>query len=286
MGIIAGFLSMVFWGTAIFLAAIASRKLGNVLTLFWMQFFGFLVGLLFFLVNFNSFTFTLVSQNVSLLVVVAVLQVVAYLSFYRGLEKAEVSLVGPVGAAWGLVVALLGVVFLKESLSTSQVLAIGMIVVGIVMLSVNISDLVKSKKVNFLVGVKEGVMAMLGWGISLFLLVFATKELGWFLPAFIFRFFVLLLLVGYILFSKSVFIPKSTKFPLKLLLLIGLFDIGGFFSYSFGVSGTQASIVAPIGSAFALVSVLLAKVFLKEKIYRNKMVGILAIVGGLVLISL
>lgn len=42
MGIVAGLFAMTFWGTAIFLAAIASRKLGNVITLFWMQAFGFL----------------------------------------------------------------------------------------------------------------------------------------------------------------------------------------------------------------------------------------------------
>ena len=215
MGIVAGLLAMSFWGTAIFLAAIASRKLGNVLTLFWMQLFGFLVGVVYFLLNFNSFVSTSISQNIPLLIVVAILQVIAYLAFYKGLEKAQVSLVGPIGAAWGLVVALLGVILFKESLNTFQILAIGLIIVGIVLLSVNIKDLIKSKKVGLLVGVKEGIIAMLGWGVSLFLLVVATKDLGWFLPAFVFRFFVLLLLVGYIVSSKKLFIPKSTRFPLN-----------------------------------------------------------------------
>ena len=286
MGIIAGLLAMTFWGTAIFLAAIASRKLGNVLTLFWMQLFGFLVGFVYFAFNLNSFTFSLVSQNIPVLVFVAAFQVIAYLGFYKGLEKAEVSLVGPIGAAWGLVVAILGVVFLKETLNASQILAISLIVFGIVMLSINMSDFLKSQKINLLIGVKEGVIAMLGWGISLFLLVFPSKDLGWFLPTMVFRSFTLLILVGYISYLRKTFIPDKKTFPLKLLLAIGLFDIGGFFAYSFGVAGTQASIVAPIGSAFALVSVVLAKVFLKEKLDRNKMLGILAIVGGLVLISI
>ena len=285
MGVVAGLLAMSFWGTAIFLAAIVSRKLGNVLTLFWMQLFGFLVGVAYFLLNFNSFTSTSFSQNIPLLIIVAILQVIAYLAFYKGLEKAQVSLVGPIGAAWGLVVALLGVIFFKESLSSSQMLAIGLIVIGIVLLSVNINDLIKTKKVGLLVGVKEGIIAMLGWGLSLFLLVIATKDLGWFLPAFIFRFFVLSILAVYIVSSKKLFIPESAKFPLKLLLAIGIFDIGGFFAYSFGVTSAYASIVAPIGSAFALVSVILAKIFLKEEIDLGKSLGILAIVGGLVLMS-
>lgn len=285
MGVIAGLLSMSFWGTAIFLAALASRKLGNVLTLFWMQLFGLLVGALFCFTNIDSFALNLVLQNIPLLITVAVLQVIAYLAFYKGLEKAQVSLVSPIGAAWGLITAMLGVVFFKEALSTIQLLAIGFIVVGIVLLSIDIQDLFKSKKVNLLVGVKEGIIAMLGWGISLFLIIPASRDLGWFLPAFIFRFFLLLLLTGYVLLSKRPFVPKPKKFPIKLLLLIGVFDIGGFFSYSFGVAGAHASIVAPIGSAFTLVTVLLAKVFLKEKMDLNKIIGILAIVSGLVLIS-
>lgn len=285
MGIIAGILSMVCWGTAIYLAAIASRKIGNVLTLFWMQLFGFLVGFIFFIFNLKSFTYSSITQNIPLLLVVALLQVTAYLAFYKGLEKAPVSLVSPIGAAWGLVTSVLGVIFFKEVLSGTQILSIGLIAAGIIMLSINFKDLIKQKKFNLFIGVKEGIIAMLSWGISLFLLVIAAKDLGWFLPAFLFRFFLLLILSVFIIYSQNKFIPKSGKFPLNLLLLIGLFDIGGFFSYSFGVSGTSASIVAPIGSAFALVTVLLARIFLKEKINLNKSIGILAIILGLVFIS-
>jgi len=286
MGILAGLLSMVCWGTAIFLAALASRKFGNFLTLFWMQLFGFLVGAVFFIFNFKSFAYSSITQSIPLLLIVAMLQVIAYLAFYKGLEKAQVSLVSPIGAAWGLVTAVLGVIFFKEILTGSQIFSIGLIAAGIILLSINFNDLIKLKKINLFIGVKEGLIAMMGWGVSLFLLVFATKDLGWFLPAFIFRFFLLLLLTGFIFYTHQSFIPKSRKFPLKLLLLIGVFDIGGFFSYSLGISATSASIVAPIGSAFALVTVLLARIFLKENIDKNKIIGILSIIGGLVLISI
>ena len=286
MGIVAGLLSMVCWGTAIFLAALASRKIGNVLTLFWMQLFGFLFGIIYFILNFKSFFFTLVPQNIILLITVSLLQATAYLAFYKGLERAPVSLVSPIGAAWGLVTAVLGVIFFKEILTGTQIMALILIVSGIILLSVNFKDFYKLKKINLFIGVNEGLIAMLGWGISLFLLVIAAKDLGWFLPAFIFRFFMLLFLSAFILYSQKKFIAKSQKFPFGLLLLIGLFDIGGFFSYSFGVSSTSASIVAPIGSAFALVTVLLARIFLKENIDLNKSAGILAIICGLVFISL
>jgi drug/metabolite transporter (DMT)-like permease len=95
-----------------------------------------------------------------------------------------------------------------------------------------------------------------------------------------------MLLSGYIGLTSKQFISKSGKFPVKLLLLIGVFDMAGFLSYSYGVAGAYASIVAPIGSAFALVSILLAKIFLKEKISLNQMIGMAAIVSGVVLIAI
>ncbi|MDX1397246.1 MAG: EamA family transporter, partial [Oceanospirillum sp.] len=173
----------------------------------------------------------------------------------------------------------------SEILTLIQLSAVGLIIIGIVLLSINIKEFIKLKKVNLFIGVKEGIIAMLGWGISLFLLVYPAKNLGWFLPAFIFRLFILFILAGYILYKNKQLISNSSKFPFILLILIGGLDIGGFFSYSFGVVNTNASIVAPVGSAFALVTVVLAKIFLKEKFTLIKTFGILTIISGLVLIS-
>lgn len=50
--------------------------------------------------------------------------------------------------------------------------------------------------------------------------------------------------------------------------------------------GSYASIVAPIGSAYALVTIILAKIFFKEKTKPNQYFGIAGILAGLILISL
>lgn len=286
MGTLAGLLSMVFWGNAIFLAAFASRKIGNTLTLFWMQFFGFIIALFYFLFSFNNHDLSIVSNHLMILFIIALLQVVAYLAFYKGLEKGDVSLVSPIGATWGLVVAILGVIFFREALSFVQIVAIVFIVGGILILSLNFAQLRSKQKLSLGVGVKEGIVAMLGWGISLFLIAIPSGELGWFLPTLVFRFLILVVLLVYILISSSKFFVAGKEFPWKLLLAIGIFDVAGFFSFSLGLVLANASIVAPIASAFALVSVFLAFVFLKEKFNKQKILGILFIVLGLVLISI
>lgn len=286
MGISTGLLTMFFWGIALFLAALASRKIGNILTLFWMQLFGLLVGTVYFFFNLNSFSLNSIFPFIPILFVIALLQVIAYLAFYKGLEKGQVSLVSPLGASWSLITAVLSLIFLKETLKVNQLLAILFITIGIIVISINLKDLIKHKSIHLLIGVKEGLISMLGWGVSLFLLIIVSKELGWFLPAFIFRFLILFILSTYIYSSKKSLFSKSAKFPWLMLLFIGLFDITAFFTYSLGVSSAYGSIVAPISSANTLITITLGVIFLKERVKLRQIIGITAIVSGLVIISL
>jgi len=175
MGVVMGLATMALWGVAIFLAAIANQKLENIIVLFWMQAFGFLLGIVYFLSKLHLFDLTLVLKYLPQLITIAILQIGAYLSFYRGLSKGQVSMVSSIGASWGLLTAILGVVFLKETLRLNQILAIILIAIGIVFVSINLKELISNKKLKLLVGVKEGLMAMACWGVALFLLASLTS---------------------------------------------------------------------------------------------------------------
>lgn len=285
MGILSGLASMFGWGTADFLAAKASRKIGNVLTLLFMQVVGFFVASLYFLLSPAKLNISAFSEHLIVLLIVAILQTGAYLAFYQGLSSAKVSLVSPIGASWGLVTAVLSVVFFKEILSFNQTLAVALIVLGLILLSLDIKELIKIRKITVLGGVKEGLVAMFGWGISMFLIVGPSQELGWFLPVYIFRLFAIVLLILYVFWSKTDFKEKVRIEHLKLLLPVGLLDIFAFFSYSFGVQGESASIVAPVAAAFPLITIVLVRIFLKEELSLSQGLGIVGTALGLVLIS-
>lgn len=178
MGILNGLLTMLFWGVAIFLAAIVSRRIGNILTLFWMQLFGFAVGLVYFLFNPQLLSIPTLLNLIPMLVAIALLQAIAYLAFYKGLEKGQVSLVSPIGASWSLVTAVLSAVFFREVLKINQILAIFAIIFGIIIISFDFKSVFGLKNFKLLIGVKEGIISVLGWGISLFLLIPISKALG------------------------------------------------------------------------------------------------------------
>jgi len=286
MGIISALISMFGWGTADFLAAKATRKAGDILALFSMQIVGFLIALIYFFSRINTFDLSRLPKYLLLLAIIGFLQIIAYLAYYIGLKKGTVSLVAPVGASWGIVTAILSIIFLNEVLLGNQILAVILIAIGIILVSIDFGTFKSTKKVNLLIGIKEGIIAMLGWGVSMFLLVFTTDALGWFVPVLFFKIFGIGLLFLYMLKKRSFQKISITKPVILLLVPIGILDIVAFFTYSLGINSLNASMVAPVAASFPVVTIILARIFLKERLSIIQTIGVVGIIAGLVIISL
>lgn len=286
MEILTGLLCMFGWGASDFFAAVSSRKIGNILTLFGMEVVGLLVAFGYLLLSHATFDFASLLKSLPLLIIITLLQIISFLAFYQGLTKAQVSLVSPLSSSWALVTTILSLIFLKETLTASEAIAITFIVISIFLLSINLGQLIKTKKMSVFAGVKEGIVAMGGFGISMFLIVLVSRTLGWFLPVFFFRLLAVFFLLLYLVFKKNQSFKKQTLSNLFLVIPIGLFDVGAFIAYGIGVRGERASIVAAVAGAFPLVTIILAKIFFKEKIVVNQAIGIIGIIGGLVILAL
>jgi len=235
--------------------------------------------LLFFL-EIPSLSFTLIST----VLITAFLSVIGYLSFYKGLQVGKVSVISPVAACWAAITVVLSLVFLGESLTTSQVLGVGLAVGGAVLVSFRLKDLVGLKIRNILTGVEYAVVAMLAWGISFTLIDVIVGGLGWFLTMFLLKLVLILYLLVYSFVTK-----KDIVFPQNIvgfIVLIGIFEAIASLAYGLGITSEFTSIVAPISAAFPMVTVILAGIFLKERLEINQKIGIFSILSGLVLLSL
>ncbi|MCL4360243.1 DMT family transporter [Patescibacteria group bacterium] len=285
-GILAGIGSDIGWGAGDFFAAVSSRKIGNLLTFFWMQATGVILASFYFVLTYDQTKLLALGRFLPRLGAVAFFIVLAYIAFYRGLEKAQVSLVSPIGGCWGVVTSILSVIFYHDILRPGQAVAIAVILCGILLLSADWKTLLTSKKTVIFAGVSEGMIAMLGWGIGLFLVVPVSRSLGWFLPTISYRALGFVMLFLYLLLIKRPMVfPKARSAQIPLLL-VGALDILGHFSYNLGVSGAYAAVVAPVASAFPVVTILLAVLFLKERLRPYQVAGITAIISGLIVMSL
>ena len=277
---------MFGWGTSDFLTTKSSRKIGSVLTFFWTQIISFFLALIYFIFNFKNFEISSISKYIFIIIVAAFLFTVGTLSFFKGLIIGQASIVCPLMASWAMIAVTLGIIFLRELLKINQIFAIILILFGIILISTSLKDLLNKNKLIFFAGVKEGIISMFCYGFAVFLLTLAIKSLGWFLPGFVLRLFIIIFIILYATIvnkqSLGVSFSSSSWVP---IILIGFFDIIAFFAYSFGVSVGYSSLVAPVAASSPLVTIILARIFLKEKLALNQIFGIIITISGLILIS-
>jgi drug/metabolite transporter (DMT)-like permease len=283
VGIITGLTSMFSWGIADFFVAMATRKIGNFRALFWMLIVSLASASVYLLAETPNWQIPL--QMLFLIALVGFLQVLAMLSFYQGLAVGLVSVVSPIASSYTWIVVLLSMLFLKEKLTNIQLLGILLILVGIPAISLNLEEIRYSQGNILQKGVKEGLLTMLGWGISYTMLIPAVRQLGWFLPVFLFHFFAIVSLFLYGELTKKSFKMDNLSM-LPALICIGVLSMVGFLASGFGFQYSLASVVAPIAATFPMVTILLARIFFKEKLFWNQALGIAGVISGLILLSI
>ncbi len=278
IGILLGILAMIAWGSADFIVAINIKKSSVLNLYFWSQLIGLFIVLGIFL---GGFSIPVLSGFIILISLICGLAyTVGYLSFYKGLEVGKVSIISPIGASWSMVTVLITAIFFKEKLTGFQGLAIGLIILGAVLSAFKISGLKKSNTK----GIGWGLLAMAAWGINFALFGFLTKQLGWFVPMVLLKLFSM----AYLLVYKAAMRPKIAN-PGKLwnaVLIIALLEVIAWVAVGIGLKTEYTSIVAPVSASFPILTILLARVFLKEKLELNQNIGVASVIAGILLLAI
>ncbi len=281
-GIIFGIVAMICWGAADFFTAKAVRKTSLLKTFIYSQMtcaiLLFVIFQLFFELPVLSYT------TITIVLITGFLGVISYLAFYRGLQVGKVSIISPIAACWGAVTVILCLIFLNETLSGFQAAGVCLAILGAVLASFKLRDLVKLKLGNLSRGVKYAVIAALAWGTYFVYIDVLAAELSWFLP----MLFIKTTATAYILAysaatGKDISFPRNTAF---FIIMIGLLEAVGFLAYGVGITSEYTVIVAPIGAAFPVITIILARIFLKETLELNQKIGIISVLCGLVLLSM
>jgi drug/metabolite transporter (DMT)-like permease len=282
LGILFGILAMISWGAADFFVAKSVRTVSVFKTFVWSQLIGLIPFILIFAIFFN---FPSISFNSSILILITgLLGFVGVLAFYKGLQVGNIPIVSPIAASSAVVTVILSVIFLKEILTSFQSVGISLAILGTILTSFKFHDIIRLKIKSIASGVKFAVIAMLAWGISFALIDVLIAEFGWFFPIF----FLKVLGVFYAL-AYSGISRKSIAFPTNIiwfLVLIGILEAAAFLSIGAGIGTDLTSIVVPIASAFPAVTIILARIYLKEILEFNQKLGVLAVLMGLVLLSI
>jgi drug/metabolite transporter (DMT)-like permease len=126
---------------------------------------------------------------------------------------------------------------------------------------------------------------MFSWGVSYALLRPIVTAVG---PIIALLF--LKVIATATLFSWTGITKTKISIPSKLIFLFigtaGVLDFLAYTAFNFSLNTQLVSIVSPIAATAPAVTIVLAYYFLKEKIVNNQKLGIIAILVGLILISI
>ncbi len=220
-------------------------------------------------------------------------------SFF-GIRFIEESLADPIENTAGAMCSILCVIFLKEQIELPVWIAIAVIVVGVV----GVSHVERSSEVNrtqklgkrlaivaFAMPFCYAVIDALGTFLDIFFLEMETSPLLGVTEENIelvanVSYELTFAICGLILFAFMKF--KKVKFELpeqKDKIIAAVCETGGQLTYVYAMSGNGA-IAAPILSSVCVVSLLLSRIFLKEKLTKKQYIFISIIIVGILMLGI
>ena len=232
---------------------------------------------------------------------VSLLYIISMAFSYFGMRFLEESISDPIENTSGAICSLLCVILLKESLSALSVIAIIIIVIGVLGVGFLENKGETQRKKNL--GKKLAIVAFCMPFVYALLDAF-----GSFVDIFYLDDFASTPLIGvtedtiedvantsyeltFALFALGLFIfmkAKKVKFgPIpqhKDKILAAVFETAGQFTYVYALSGNGA-IAAPIISSVCIVSLLLSRIFLKEKLSWKTYAFIAIVIIGILLLA-
>ena len=232
---------------------------------------------------------------------VSLLYIISMAFSYFGMRFLEESISDPIENTSGAICSLLCVIFLKESLTPLSVIAILVIVVGVLGVGFleNNGDTPRKKNlgkklaiVAFCMPFVYALLDAFGSFVDVFYLDdFATTPLVDVTEDTIeavantsYELTFALFALGLFIFMKA----KKVKFgPIPRhsdKILAAVFETAAQFTYVYALSGNGA-IAAPIISSVCIVSLLLSRIFLKEKLTRKTYAFIAIVIVGILLLA-
>jgi drug/metabolite transporter (DMT)-like permease len=288
MGILLGLLTALAWGGADFIARFATQRVGTLRTMLYMQSIGLLLLTIFlpWLGGWGHLADGSGWQPWAWGLLAGGINACATLTFYRAFEIGKLAIVAPVSASYPALTLLISWLS-GEHLTLVRVAGIILTLAGVVIVAgaehVAIGKDTAGKRstrgVGFAAAAAVG-FALLFWllGTRIIPRVGATQTV-W-----------MIRLTSSVLGLAAVVLAKQ---PIRLprgnvrwmALGMGAFDTTAFVFSNRGMQMEQVAVISVLGSLYGAVTVALAAIFLRERISRVQLAGIVTIFVGILLIS-
>jgi len=209
----------------------------------------------------------------------AVFGTVGLFAFYRGMAAGAISVVTPIAAVAAGVPVIWGVAISGDHITFLQAMGFIAAVGGSVCASLELQP----ERTQIAAGVGWAVLAMLAFG-AYYVPMHAASTQDWLWPAFLFRCTSVTLVWSVVLVRRAR--PTGLRGHWPGLIAIGFLDTGGNALFA-AASSTHGllSVVSVLASLYPVVTVLLARIVLGERVQRTQDLGVVVALVGVVLIT-
>ncbi|MGB6875498.1 MAG: EamA family transporter [Candidatus Acidiferrales bacterium] len=298
MGVFLGLAAAFNWGVADFMARFATRRIGALRALMFMQLVGFIaltVGMA-ATGHWASF-FPVFRWSIwAWIVLTGVLSALGALALYRSFEIGVLALVSPIAASYPALTVVLSI-STGERLTRAHALGVVAVIVGVIVAALALpakgnasagDEFVSARdhRSHLLRGVPWALAAALAFGVNYWILGFRVMPVfGGFASVWVIRLvsFVLLALLLRPL-GQPMEIPRGST--AWLVIFIGLVDTAGFVANNLAFKQEEIAIATVLASLYGVVTLLFAAVLLREKLGRRQWAGVALIFAGVALVSM
>jgi drug/metabolite transporter (DMT)-like permease len=279
LSILFGLGSALSWGAGDFTGGLASRKAGAYRTVFYGEVIGIIV-LMIAIMVINEPILSSRAWFISMLA--GVLGSIGLLLLYHSMTLGLMSIAAPVSALLAAVLPVVAGIFMEGWPKWMTFIGFGFALFAVWMVSqstdagMNIFAHISDLKLPLLAGI--------GFGSYFILMHEATNTGGIVWPMIASRVGGIVLILIYLFISRASWKVEFSALP--IIAINGVLDIcGNAFFILAGQSG-RLDVAAVISSLFPGATVLLAWIFLKERLNRNQWIGIISALIAIILMTI
>lgn len=222
-------------------------------------------------------------SGLALLALISVSTFIAFVLMYRGYQKGRLSVVSPTVNSFPIFSVLFAVFVLNVGLSYEVLLALGGVILGILLVSTNLSALGSPRGGSLTPGVPEAILAAFFFAVGFTSLGYAEETVGYFLPVVAAR-----LGAASVGLLAGLALKEDLKpiggMPFLRLLAMGTLEAGGLLAFTLALFYSSSLVVLPITTTLAGMGVVFtvgyALVLLKERVEPNYALGILILIAS------
>jgi drug/metabolite transporter (DMT)-like permease len=206
----------------------------------------------------------------------AVLGTTGLIAFYRGMAAGALSIVAPIAGAGAAIPVIWGLAR-GDRPSLYQQLGFAAALVGVILASFER----KPEAARLAAGAGWAAIAMLAFG-GYYVPMHEASHADFLWAAFVFRLTsTTIIVVAWLVLRPA----RAERADLPALASIGVLDTGGNVFFAAASSKGLVSVVSVLASLYPVVTVLLARAVLHERVHRSQELGIALALAGIVLIS-